>query len=58
MVGVENYKDLFLLGVKEQPTLQTIDEFMVNLHSKISSSQDTVLLQMVRDIVGRLEFNG
>lgn len=47
-------------GVKEMATLQTIDSYMTNLHSMLleNSSHDATLLQTVRDIVGRLEFNG
>lgn len=49
-----------LPGVKEVATLQNIDSFMTNLHSILleNSSHDTTLLQTVRDIVGKLEFNG
>lgn len=47
-----------LVGVKEIATLQNIDEYMMNLHSVINSNQDATLLQTVRDVVGRLEFNG
>lgn len=54
---------LFILsssGVKETASLQTIDNYMTNLHSMLleNSSQDANLLQTVRDIVGRMEFNG
>lgn len=49
-----------VVGVKEVATLQTIDNYMTNLHSMLleNSSHDATLLQTVRDIVGRLEFNG
>ncbi|XP_057656085.1 high mobility group protein 20A-like isoform X2 [Diorhabda carinulata] len=49
-----------LPGIKEVATLQNIDNYMTNLHSILleNSSHDTNLLQTVRDIVGKLEFNG
>lgn len=49
-----------LPGIKEVATLQNIDNYMNNLHSILleNSSHDTNLLQTVRDIVGKLEFNG
>lgn len=49
-----------LPGIKEVASLQNIDNYMNNLHSILleNSSHDTNLLQTVRDIVGRLEFNG
>lgn len=47
-----------LVGVKEVANLQNIDDYMMNLHSVINSNQDAALLQTVRDVVGRLEFNG
>lgn len=49
-----------LPGIKEAATLQNIDNYMTNLHSILleNSSHDTNLLQTVRDIVGKLEFNG
>ncbi|GJQ81035.1 hypothetical protein Trydic_g21844 [Trypoxylus dichotomus] len=54
------FADVKLPGVKEVATLQTIDNYMTNLHSMLleNSSHDATLLQTVRDIVGRLEFNG
>lgn len=55
--GFANVK---LPGTDELPTLQTIDSYMGNLHMVLleNSSQDAQFLQMVRDIVARLEFNG
>lgn len=53
-----SYALLFCTGVKEVATLQNIDDYMMNLHSIINSNQDAALLQTVRDVVGRLEFNG
>ncbi|KAJ8980676.1 hypothetical protein NQ317_013288 [Molorchus minor] len=49
-----------LPGIKEVAALQNIDNYMTNLHSILleNSSHDTNLLQTVRDIVGKLEFNG
>lgn len=49
-----------LPGIKEVASLQNIDSYMNNLHSILleNSSHDTNLLQTVRDIVGKLEFNG
>lgn len=49
-----------LPGIKEVASLQNIDNYMNNLHSILleNSSHDTHLLQTVRDIVGKLEFNG
>ncbi|XP_060528681.1 high mobility group protein 20A-like [Cylas formicarius] len=49
-----------LPGVKDMATLQNIDNYMTNLHSILleNSSHDTQLLQTVRDIVAKLEFNG
>lgn len=55
--GFANVK---LSGIKEMATNQNIDCYMTNLHSILleNSSQDATLLQTVRNIVGRLEFNG
>lgn len=49
-----------LPGIKEIPTIQNIDKYMNNLHSILleNSSHDTNLVQTVKDIVGKLEFNG
>lgn len=49
-----------LPGIKEVASFQNIDNYMTNLHSILleNSSHDTNLLQTVRDIVGKLEFNG
>ncbi|EFA06355.1 high mobility group protein 20A [Tribolium castaneum] len=49
-----------LPGVKEVATQQNIDSYMTNLHSILleNSSHDANLLHTVRNIVGRLEFNG
>ncbi|CAH1116539.1 unnamed protein product [Phaedon cochleariae] len=49
-----------LPGIKEVATLQNIDNYMTNLHSILleNSSSDANLLQTVRDIVDKLEFNG
>jgi hypothetical protein len=49
-----------LPGIKEVATQQNIDSYMTNLHSVLleNSSHDANLLQTVRNIVGRLEFNG
>ncbi|KAG5896430.1 hypothetical protein JTB14_022509 [Gonioctena quinquepunctata] len=49
-----------LPGIKEVATLQNIDNYMTNLHSILleNSSHDATLLQTVREIVGKLEFNG
>lgn len=49
-----------LPGIKEVATQQNIDTYMTNLHSILleNSSHDANLLQTVRNIVGRLEFNG
>ncbi|KAF7284910.1 hypothetical protein GWI33_017391 [Rhynchophorus ferrugineus] len=49
-----------LPGIKDVATLQNIDNYMTNLHSILleNSSHDTNLLQTVRDIVAKLEFNG
>ncbi|RZC39181.1 high mobility group protein 20A [Asbolus verrucosus] len=49
-----------LPGIKEVATQQNIDSYMTNLHSILleNSSHDANLLQTVRNIVGRLEFNG
>lgn len=55
--GFANVK---LPGTEEVPTLQTIDTYMGSLHTILleNSNQDAQFLQMVRDIVARLEFNG
>ncbi|XP_023019722.1 high mobility group protein 2 [Leptinotarsa decemlineata] len=49
-----------LPGIKEVATLQNIDNYMTNLHSILleNSSHDATLLKTVREIVGKLEFNG
>ncbi|XP_017778865.1 PREDICTED: high mobility group protein 20A-like isoform X2 [Nicrophorus vespilloides] len=54
------FSSVKLPGVKEAASIQTIDNYMSNLHSILleNSSHDANLLQTVRDIVGRLEFNG
>lgn len=54
------FSNIRLPGVKETATLQTIDNYMNNLHSLLleNSSSDVNLIQTVRDIVAKLEFNG
>ncbi|VEN33486.1 unnamed protein product [Callosobruchus maculatus] len=56
----DGFCDVNLPGMKEVATLQNIDNYMTNLHSILleNSSHDTNLLQTVRDIIGKLEFNG
>nr|CAH7716920.1 unnamed protein product [Callosobruchus chinensis] len=56
----DGFRDVNLPGMKEVATLQNIDNYMTNLHSILleNSSHDTNLLQTVRDIIGKLEFNG
>nr|CAI5859736.1 unnamed protein product [Callosobruchus analis] len=56
----DGFRDVSLPGMKEVATLQNIDNYMTNLHSILleNSSHDTNLLQTVRDIIGKLEFNG
>ncbi|XP_019756488.2 high mobility group protein 20A [Dendroctonus ponderosae] len=55
--GFEGVK---LPGIKDAATMQNIDVYMANLHSMLleNRSQDTKLLQTVRDVVAKLEFNG
>ncbi|XP_044745245.1 high mobility group protein 20A [Coccinella septempunctata] len=49
-----------LPGIKEKPTVQSIDAYMTNLHSILleNNTNDANLLQTVRDVVARLEFSG
>jgi septal ring factor EnvC (AmiA/AmiB activator) len=49
-----------LPGIKEMATQQNMDSYMTNLHSVLleNSSHYANLLETVRNIVGRLEFNG
>lgn len=44
--------------MKEVPTLQTIDTYMANLHTLLLENNNNILMQSVRDVVSRLEFNG
>ncbi|KAF5281813.1 hypothetical protein FQA39_LY05027 [Lamprigera yunnana] len=55
--GFANVK---LPGTNELPSLHSIDTYMCNLHTILleNSSQDAQFLQMVRDKVACLEFNG
>ncbi|XP_018332960.1 high mobility group protein 20A [Agrilus planipennis] len=55
--GFSNVK---LPGGEEGATLPNIEVYMTNLHSILleNNSQDATFIQNVRDIVGRLEFNG
>ncbi|XP_066139178.1 high mobility group protein 20A-like [Euwallacea fornicatus] len=49
-----------LPGIKDVATLHNIDSYMMNLHTILleNNSQDTKLLNTVRDVVAKLEFNG
>lgn len=57
---VDGFSPVKLPGVKEMATYATIDSYMTTLHSMLleNSTQDASLLQTIRDIVGRMEFNG
>ncbi|CAG9766263.1 unnamed protein product [Ceutorhynchus assimilis] len=49
-----------LPGVKEVPNRQNIETYMMKLHSVLleNDSQDTKMLQTVREVVGKLDFKG
>lgn len=52
------FSNIKIPGIKEWPTIQTIDSYMTNLHSILleNNSNDANLLQTVRDVIGRLDF--
>ncbi|XP_028128407.1 high mobility group protein 20A [Diabrotica virgifera virgifera] len=57
---IDGFGGTVLPGIKDVATIQNIDNYMTNLHSILleNSSSHSNLLQVVRDIVGKLEFNG
>lgn len=52
------FANIRLPGTKEVATLQTIDSYMAHLHTLLLENNSTSLMQTVRDIVSRIEFNG
>lgn len=55
-----NFAAVPLPGTNEVPTLETVDTYMTKLHSLIldSPQENESLIATVRDIVGRLNFEG
>ncbi|XP_050295013.1 high mobility group protein 20A-like isoform X2 [Anthonomus grandis grandis] len=54
------FSEVRLPGMRETASLENIENYMINLHTILleDNSNDKKLLQTVRDIVAKMEFNG